>query len=156
MLTVLSNRRRVCNGLTRRELLQAGGAGLFGLSLPQVLAAEAAQQPTKARAKSVIFALLYGGPGQFEWICQQVLDACRGIENVGILEGTCCAGRPLPSSAGQDEAPGVFPWPANFPRFDSRVSCGPRRLTRLKLLASNWPRERSGFTSLPHRDPGKQ
>ncbi|HIA19138.1 MAG TPA: DUF1501 domain-containing protein [Planctomycetaceae bacterium] len=66
MLTVLSNRRRVCNGLTRRELLQAGGAGLFGLSLPQVLAAEAAQQPTKARAKSVIFVYLFGGPSQLE------------------------------------------------------------------------------------------
>ena len=66
MLTVLSNRRRVCNGLTRRQLLQAGGAGLFGLSLPQVLAAEAAQQPTKARAKSVIFVYLFGGPSQLE------------------------------------------------------------------------------------------
>ena len=55
MLTVLSNRRRVCNGLTRRQLLQVGGTGLFGLNLPQVLAAESAQQPDKARAKSVIF-----------------------------------------------------------------------------------------------------
>ncbi|MCP3692778.1 MAG: DUF1501 domain-containing protein, partial [Planctomycetaceae bacterium] len=60
MLTVLSNRRRVCNGLTRRQLLQVGGAGLFGLNLPQVLAAEATQQPDKARAKSVIFVYLFG------------------------------------------------------------------------------------------------
>ena len=66
MLTVLSNRRRVCNGLTRRQLLQVGGAGLFGLNLPQVLAAEATQQPDKARAKSVIFVYLFGGPSQLE------------------------------------------------------------------------------------------
>ncbi|MGY8733102.1 MAG: DUF1501 domain-containing protein, partial [Pirellulales bacterium] len=66
MLTVLSNRRRVCNGLTRRQLLQVGGAGLFGLNLPQVLAAESAQQPDKARAKSVIFVYLFGGPSQLE------------------------------------------------------------------------------------------
>ena len=66
MLTVLSNRRRVCNGLTRRQLLQVGGAGLFGVNFPQVLAAEQFQQPDKARAKSVIFVYLFGGPSQLE------------------------------------------------------------------------------------------
>ena len=66
MLTVLSNRRRVCNGLTRRQLLQVGGAGLFGLNYPQLLAAEYAQQPDKVRAKSVIFVYLFGGPSQLE------------------------------------------------------------------------------------------
>jgi len=43
MLTVEGHAKRVCSGLTRREALQAGGAGLFGLSLPQVLAAEELQ-----------------------------------------------------------------------------------------------------------------
>jgi hypothetical protein len=51
---------------TRRTLLQAGGAGLLGLSLPRLLAAEAAGSGTPARAKSVIFLFLFGGPSQHE------------------------------------------------------------------------------------------
>jgi hypothetical protein len=66
MLTVLGRRRRVCNGLTRRQLLQVGGAGLFGLSLPKVLAAETVRPMRQARAKSVLFVFLFGGPSQLE------------------------------------------------------------------------------------------
>lgn len=66
MLTILGSRRRTCDGLSRRELLQAGGAGLLGLSLPQVLAAEATSPPRETRAKSVIFLMLFGGPSQLE------------------------------------------------------------------------------------------
>jgi uncharacterized protein (DUF1501 family) len=66
MLTIWSRPRRVCSGLTRRELLRAAGAGLFGVSLPRALAATAAQPPRKARAKSVLFVYLYGGPSQLE------------------------------------------------------------------------------------------
>ena len=47
-------------------MLRAGGAGLFGLSLPQVMAAEAAIGGAHGRAKSVIFLLLFGGPSQLE------------------------------------------------------------------------------------------
>jgi hypothetical protein len=66
MLTVLGRPQRVCNGLTRRKLLQVGGAGLFGLSLPKVLAAEAVRPAAVPRAKSVIFIFLFGGPSQLE------------------------------------------------------------------------------------------
>ncbi|MBI3864939.1 MAG: DUF1501 domain-containing protein [Planctomycetia bacterium] len=66
MLTVLGNPRRTCDGLTRRELLQVGGAGMLGLSLPKVLAAESVAPPRAPRAKSVIFVFLYGGPSQLE------------------------------------------------------------------------------------------
>ncbi len=66
MLTIFGRPRRACDGLTRRQLLQAGGAGLFGLSLPTLLAAEADQSRRKAKAKSVLFAFLYGGPSQLE------------------------------------------------------------------------------------------
>jgi len=66
MLTALSGYHSVCSGLTRRKLLQVGGAGLFGLTLPKVLAAEEAARPIKPRAKSVIFLLLFGGPSQLE------------------------------------------------------------------------------------------
>ena len=66
MLTVLGNPRRTCDGLTRRELLQIGGAGMLGMSLPQLLAAESAASPLVAKAKSMIFVFLYGGPSQLE------------------------------------------------------------------------------------------
>ena len=66
MLTVLGGSRRACNGLTRRQLLQAGGAGLFGMSLPQVLTAEATRANHRPRAKSVLFVFLFGGPSQLE------------------------------------------------------------------------------------------
>ena len=66
MLTILGNRRRSCGGRTRREILRAGGAGLLGLSLPEVLAAEEMAGHTARKAKSVIFLMLFGGPSQLE------------------------------------------------------------------------------------------
>jgi hypothetical protein len=45
---------------TRRQLLQVGGAGLFGLSLPRLLSAAG----RKARARAVIFLHQFGGPSQ--------------------------------------------------------------------------------------------
>ena len=66
MLTIQGNPQRVCNGLTRRALLQAAGAGLFGTSLTKVLAAEQAGVLISPRAKSVMFVFLYGGPSQLE------------------------------------------------------------------------------------------
>lgn len=66
MLNVLGRSRHVCDGVSRRELLQIGGTGLFGLNLPKLLAAEEAQPFRNARAKSVIFLFLFGGPSQLE------------------------------------------------------------------------------------------
>lgn len=70
MLTIQSRPKQACSGVgdgfSRRELLQAGGAGLLGLSLPRLLAAEELQRPTSPRAKSVIFLFLFGGPSQLE------------------------------------------------------------------------------------------
>lgn len=66
MLTIQSRARRTCDGVSRRQLLQAGGAGLFGLSLPMLLAAESQLSELKPKAKSVIFLLLFGGPSQLE------------------------------------------------------------------------------------------
>jgi hypothetical protein len=54
--------------LTRRRILQAGGAGLLGLDVPTLLAAEAAAGGGRpaGRARSVIFLFLFGGPSQLE------------------------------------------------------------------------------------------
>ena len=73
MLALHDQPSRLCDGLTRRELLRVGGLSLLGLSLPRVL--EARQDvplgvlPTDKTfgcAKSVIFLYLCGGPPQHE------------------------------------------------------------------------------------------
>ena len=66
MLTVLGGYERNCAGVSRRRALQIGGGGMFGLSLPQLLAAEKATAPRRATAKNVIFLFLFGGPSQLE------------------------------------------------------------------------------------------
>ena len=66
MLTLLGRRRRLCNGLSRRQLLQVGGAGLFGLQAAQLEAFENVQPVTAPRARSVLFVYLFGGPSQLE------------------------------------------------------------------------------------------
>src|SRR5690242_19638203 len=67
MLTINGLPKQTCAGMSRRDLLQIGGAGLLGLCLPKLLAAETAPAPfTNGRAKSVIFLFLFGGPSQLE------------------------------------------------------------------------------------------
>src|SRR6516225_65177 len=78
MLTILGHTRRVCSGLTRRQLLQAGGAVLFVLSLPRVLTAEELSPSRRARARSVLFVFLFGGPSQLETFDMKP-DAPSGI-----------------------------------------------------------------------------
>ena len=67
MLTIQGCQNLACQGWSRRELIQAGGMGLFGVSLPRVLAAEETVAPFRnGSAKQVIFLLLFGGPSQLE------------------------------------------------------------------------------------------
>src|SRR4051794_18935127 len=71
VLHILGSRTRLCDGITRREALRAGGLGLFGLSLPQLLAAESAPAPASptagfGKAKRCILLYLYGAPSQLE------------------------------------------------------------------------------------------
>jgi len=49
--------------MDRRHLLQVGGAGMLGLSLPGALRAEA---PPRTRTRSIIFLHQFGGPSQYE------------------------------------------------------------------------------------------
>jgi hypothetical protein len=54
---------------TRRGILQAGGLGLFGLTLADLLQVEARAStgiPQPGRARSVVFIFQAGGPSQFE------------------------------------------------------------------------------------------
>ena len=74
MLRINSSPRRLCTGLTRRELIDVGRAGLFGLTLPQLLQIEATLAADKGdrslpgfgTAKRCIVLFLYGSPSQLE------------------------------------------------------------------------------------------
>jgi hypothetical protein len=63
-LRILGSPKRLCNGLTRRELLVTGGLGLCGL-----LRADSGNRPSDpsfGRAKNVILLYLFGGPSQLD------------------------------------------------------------------------------------------
>ena len=74
MLTIPGAKGSSCDGVSRRQFLQVGGATLVGLSLPQffslkALAAEAASAPLGkpfGNAKSVILVFLQGGPSHLD------------------------------------------------------------------------------------------
>jgi hypothetical protein len=73
MLRILGSPKRLCNGVTRREMLMAGGLSLLGVGLGDYLRLSEAQANPSAprprsfgRAKSCILLYLYGSPSQLE------------------------------------------------------------------------------------------
>lgn len=60
MLNVLGARHRFCDGINRRTLLRLGGLAMGGLSLPDLLRAEAVAN--RRSHKAVIMVFLSGGP----------------------------------------------------------------------------------------------
>ncbi|REJ81449.1 MAG: DUF1501 domain-containing protein [Planctomycetota bacterium] len=102
MLSIYGDRRQTCDGRTRREILQAGGAGLLGLSLPKVLAAEAVAADAVPKAKSVIFLMLFGGPSQLETfdLKPEAPDNIRGpFEPIASRTPGLLIGEHLPKTA---------------------------------------------------------
>lgn len=76
MLRVLSSPRRLCSGLTRRDLLQVGGLGMLGLGLSDLLGLNTARADSAAtglpstfgKAKRCLLLYLYGAPSQLETV----------------------------------------------------------------------------------------
>lgn len=74
MLRVLSSEKKLCDGLSRRDLLQVGGLGACGLGLSQFLGLEALQAgstgesaaPSFGKARHCILLYLYGAHSQLE------------------------------------------------------------------------------------------
>src|SRR5918992_125271 len=74
MLVIPGRTCTTCDGPTRRELLRAGGLGIFGLTLPQFFAWQKTAQANEklagsrgfASAKSVLFIFLQGGPSHID------------------------------------------------------------------------------------------
>ncbi|MBM82570.1 MAG: hypothetical protein CMJ78_18555 [Planctomycetaceae bacterium] len=67
MLTVQGHAARLCDGMTRRELMQVGAISALGLglTLPEALQAETTSTPDGS-AKSVILINLLGGPSHLD------------------------------------------------------------------------------------------
>ena len=67
MLTIFTGEKsQACDGLSRRDFLQAGTLALGGLSLPQLLAARASGAESYLRDKSVVLLYLSGGASHIE------------------------------------------------------------------------------------------
>ena len=66
MFKVLGSRSKLCDGTTRRELLEVGALSALGLSLPQLNAAHAGNPKSAGPAKSVILVNLIGGPSHID------------------------------------------------------------------------------------------
>ena len=72
MFRLLGNPKRLCNGLTRRDLLHIGGLGAFGFGLADDLSLRSTQAASSrnahgfGRARSCILIYKYGSPPQHE------------------------------------------------------------------------------------------
>lgn len=79
MLRILGGPKRLCNGVTRRDLLTAGGLSIFGANLLNTAfaapnATEEATLPGFGSAKNVILLYLFGGPSHLE-VCDMKPEA---------------------------------------------------------------------------------
>lgn len=66
MWTLWGRSHQLCHGVSRREFLRVGGLGLLGVTLADLLRAQAHAGPRLRRAKSVIYIVLAGGPSQID------------------------------------------------------------------------------------------
>src|ERR1700752_2317441 len=68
MLHIGESRVPVCHGVTRRSFLQAGAAGLGGLTLPNLFRLEdaGAVDHAQAKIKNCITLFLVGSPGHLD------------------------------------------------------------------------------------------
>jgi uncharacterized protein (DUF1501 family) len=62
MFTITAPPTRLCDRISRREMLRIGSLGVAGLSLPELLRQSADAAPRRAKACIVLF--LFGGPAQ--------------------------------------------------------------------------------------------
>ena len=65
MLTCWGRGQAFCDSIRRRDFLRAGGLGLGGLTLADLLRHEASAS-AQARPKSVIYVVLGGGPSHID------------------------------------------------------------------------------------------
>jgi hypothetical protein len=66
MLSILGRGTKLCDGITRREVLRVGGLAFFGLTLADVLRLRASTTPGTGAGKSVIMIWMRGGPSHID------------------------------------------------------------------------------------------
>src|SRR4051812_42155920 len=66
MLSIRGPGSKLCDGITRRELLRVGGLTFAGLSLADVLRLRASEPTNGGRNKSVIMIWMRGGPSHID------------------------------------------------------------------------------------------
>ena len=66
MLSILGRGTKLCDGITRREMLRVGGLAFAGLTLADVLRVQASAATKPGRAKSVIMIWMRGGPSHID------------------------------------------------------------------------------------------
>ncbi len=97
MLRIVGNRKMLCDGLTRRDLLHVGGLGMFGLGLAdwfrlrEAQGAESAAPATFGKAKACILVYLFGAPPQHETFDPKP-DAPAEIQGGMKSTATCLPG----------------------------------------------------------------
>jgi hypothetical protein len=136
-----------CKGpiaLSRRQVLQAGGIGLLGLSLPGLLRAEAQRRPPgKRRADACILVFLNGGPshldmwdmkpaapkeirGEFKPIASSLpgVQLCEHLPRLARLMHHCTLVRSVRHSVNNAHAAAVYVGLTGHDRGDARVAVG--------------------------------
>ena len=113
---------RLCDRISRRELMRIGGLNLLGATLPALLGASVrgamtGRDPTFGRAKNVIYLWLQGGPPQHETFDPKP-DA--PLEIRGPFKPICTN---VPGIQFCELLPRVGAWPTSWP------SCGRCRPT---------------------------
>jgi uncharacterized protein (DUF1501 family) len=118
MLTILGRKQRYCDRVSRRAFLKIGGLAMGGLSLPQLLRAEA-QAGLSRSHKAVIMIFLSGGPphqdmvdlkpdapaevrGEFQPIRTRVpgIDICEHLPRIAAMMDRFAIIRSLVGSEG--------------------------------------------------------
>lgn len=100
MLTILGSPKKLCDGITRREMLVAGGLSAFGLGLSDFFRLQAAQPPVAnapgserrerhfGKAKACILLFLYGSPSQLELADQKPMAPVEIRGELGSIRST--------------------------------------------------------------------
>ncbi|MSR54667.1 MAG: DUF1501 domain-containing protein [Gemmataceae bacterium] len=172
MLPILGSNKRSNKGLSRRDLLQVGGLGLFGLGLSDLLRlrdaqASALKSAKFGRAKACILVYLFGAPPQHETFDPKP-DAPVEIQGQMKSIPTCVPGvrfgEGLPRLAGMMDKLTVVrslthPWPFHHvhyavsgnPNASATVEADPNDRTLWPFMGSvvDYLEQRRGAPALP-------
>jgi uncharacterized protein DUF1501 len=166
MLSILGHGTKLCDGITRRELLRVGGLAFSGLTLGDVLRLRAGAALDSGRGKSVIMIWLRGGPshidsydmkpeapsevrGEFQPVATNVpgIQICEHMPKQALLMDKLAIVRGIKSNDLGDHTPHYivtgFPDRGKRPAFGSIVS-------RLRPRSDGLP----PYVSLMYKAPG--